>query len=411
MRIGIKRTTSFLFVFLLTLSFFFPADHINTAITIIRMTTIGLAVFFAVIEVANNNGIKNHIITICLAYFSVMFFTSLFNAVPYANESTVLSIVRLFVFLLCISFFLQNVTKTAVLGIFLAIFIIVVWDLVGIITNPSGLFRTEVVIWGNEYHSSAQWLLGNKNNHSIFFVLILFLAYWLHRLYLNRITGLLCVIVAISVVVGSIILYSATSLAVVIVCSTGLLLSLLERKQYNSLYEITRVKCITIYVVSFLMNIFVLSGFTFFLSPLVEGVFKKDLTFSSRTKVWSAVFRIITEHPLMGIGNVDSNDLVERCGLYEAFNAHNQFLDSYLRGGIVLFLLTLLLFFVVAKCVDGMRYSNESKMIKFVFLSIMIKMITEQLLGGYLSWFLLAILIEYIYCFNSKTKNENEQMS
>ena len=67
---------------------------------------------------------------------------------------------------------------------------------------------------------------------------------------------------------------------------------------------------------------------------IIVGLLKKDLTFTTRTRIWDASMLYFTRKPLLGYG-VEPNTLI-RSKIW-GDHAHNQYLWDLYRGGILHF--------------------------------------------------------------------------
>lgn len=77
--------------------------------------------------------------------------------------------------------------------------------------------------------------------------------------------------------------------------------------------------------------------------PAIVNLYGKDLTFSGRTKIWSAVLPAIHEHPFKGYGfggvffdhATEPTASIDRRAGFVAWHAHNSALQMLLEGGVV----------------------------------------------------------------------------
>lgn len=71
-------------------------------------------------------------------------------------------------------------------------------------------------------------------------------------------------------------------------------------------------------------------------AKLIETVFNKNATLSTRTTIWDESFKMISRSSMFGYGAADNNNRYIHIGTF-SFNAHNLFLQLLLMGGITLF--------------------------------------------------------------------------
>jgi len=140
--------------------------------------------------------------------------------------------------------------------------------------------------------------------------------------------------------------------------------------------------------------IFILACIAFSQSPRVfdfyrnvthigyESTIKNTSIEKARLLTWDASFQLITEAPLLGYGIGDTNDvLIERykeLNYFEnynnQYNAHNQFLETFLQTGILGFVVLISIFIVL-----GIRM-NRSRNEVAVFIILIIALLFESML-------------------------------
>jgi len=87
----------------------------------------------------------------------------------------------------------------------------------------------------------------------------------------------------------------------------------------------------------------------------IENVLHRDVTFSSRTLLWEKVMALISEKPLVGYGNLTSEESATLLGMRLWVHAHNQILDLMLKGGLILLICFLLIVLLFISNVDAKR--------------------------------------------------------
>lgn len=87
-------------------------------------------------------------------------------------------------------------------------------------------------------------------------------------------------------------------------------------------------------ILAFLIfEVMLISGSFNFLSVLIEGVLKKDMTLSSRTYIWNECMTLIGSNFLLGEGKSISNVFVFIGGI--GYSAHNFILQTMLESGLI----------------------------------------------------------------------------
>ena len=130
---------------------------------------------------------------------------------------------------------------------------------------------------------------------------------------------------------------------------------------------------------------------------------------SGRIVIWRNVFEIIKENPLLGVGPSNtqsklnekySTDPLGKEALNNSFNAHNQYLQSYLELGLIGFLIIVSIYFNV------FLTAFKSKNIFYISISILVitSSMTESLFQVYkgLVFFILAFILIQSFKANSK---------
>lgn len=128
----------------------------------------------------------------------------------------------------------------------------------------------------------------------------------------------------------------------------------------------------------------VVVGNTEFLRGIVEGVLQKDLTFSSRTIIWSNTIRAIQERPL-GYGLMDSVSAYLILGNFPgwiwkgATHAHNNFLQILFQSGLIGFSIYMSLLVIGSfQCYKFWKYQSAKLLFVSLFIFAIIS-ITENL--------------------------------
>lgn len=136
-------------------------------------------------------------------------------------------------------------------------------------------------------------------------------------------------------------------------------------------------------------------------SLLVEMIFSgRTATFSGRDTIWENIIRLIKENPVWGYGVETYADRTARYGLDGwdpsfTLHAHDRFLETMYRGGVVL-----LFIYIVTLCVSAYylvknRKLNVSKIVALTLFVYLIGMITEFYRYSYF-FFPMMVIAEHI---------------
>ncbi|MGJ5645179.1 O-antigen ligase family protein [Latilactobacillus curvatus] len=212
-------------------------------------------------------------------------------------------------------------------------FILIVISILNLFTcRPGGLMMYE----GTEY-----FLLGLRTrftDSAIPLVLLAFLISWIkHKKVITRLTIFTIVIVLSQLVLE----WVATGIFVIILLTVLIILfesKVISFPVWGSLFGVI---ILNISIVFFQIQAY----FSF----IIEGLLKKSLTFNGRTLIWNSAIQTISQHPILGFGEVDSGGFVSVYWSDRLAPAHNMILQVIHDGGIVSSFLLLFCFMLVAK--------------------------------------------------------------
>lgn len=129
-------------------------------------------------------------------------------------------------------------------------------------------------------------------------------------------------------------------------------------------------------------------------SFIIEGWLKKDLTFTGRTYIWDIFISEIKKSILIGHGIVDSKYLILTLN---AGHAHNYFLQILYQGGLLTLSMFLGFFF---SAINKVKNCNEKKYVGIVIFTYLISFIFEAY--SLTNMFIIVLLIAYYYEPSSK---------
>lgn len=196
------------------------------------------------------------------------------------------------------------------------------------------------------------------------------------------------------------------------------LLCLVVTLMASALRNSTSKKRIIIYVVSFIVLFSVVISFNDYIQKRLFYDFQsievnKDATdwnsIEIRLAIWRCNLAIVKDNPIFGIGFHDEvrDDCYKKYSFYEhygvAFNAHNQFLEFYVLGGVVLFILFLFFLYYPVKI------SLERRNGLFIILMalILLHFQTECLLSRVKGVFFISYFVSYfVYLCKSPVELE-----
>lgn len=132
------------------------------------------------------------------------------------------------------------------------------------------------------------------------------------------------------------------------------------------------------YVVGFVMVCFLLfillqvQDKVFVVRFIIEDILKRDITFTSRTYIWTESIRQFLASPFIGhgSGNYSFHVMVNDVGFW-ADHAHNHFLQQLIQGGIIQFSLFIAILYEVIKYIKTVpgRFGSWCSIV-FLFLGV-----------------------------------------
>lgn len=274
----------------------------------------------------------------------------------------------------------------------LAIFILI--NFVTLIIAPDGLYIESTFV--NEWYSFDYrgWFLGQSNNQALYFLLLLVLmsykssgstmvkSMYLHKLFVFFIS----VISIISVLVLN---SSTTSFCIILAIVASFVVELF--KKVNISWS-PNVLTVVIFIAAF--EILILIGHTSFLEPVVSFLFGKTTSFTNRAALWEMCLLQIAAKPFWGYGYIPGDTMREIMGAYAYVNAHNQFLQTLLEGGIILLVPLIGILMTVIKSANICNDSNNKLYMEIIFVCLIVHM-TFEINFGALSIILYFLMFHY----------------
>ena len=326
------------------------------------------------------------------------YFITLVSAFANGNFDyhALISQTKIIITLMLIESYLSYKRNGAVDVIYYVIAFFVLIDIISVILYPAGIYQT-ITVW-NEWSSSSasQWVLGNKNNHIAWYLIAELLAYLKYINNDNFNNKIILYTTMIGCIVSSILLQSSTSTTVVVLAALGIFIAMHNKH--------SKVKMINIYVLDIIyvvIVVLVVTGITQFLSPIVKGVFGKNLTFTNRTFAWAQCIAQIIQKPFLGWGLITAEEAQSALGSLAYVNAHNQWLQTLWQGGIILLCVIILAIFLISNKINKLHDQNLKIVIATAFFAYLIEMILEVQLTSGISW-LILLLVYNVDLFDSE---------
>lgn len=352
------------------------------------------------IYVALRNGYRGSgFFRFVLIYHLYIIVVSLVRGSESFQGSTALDFMRIIVYIMMLDFLVKKKREemfTVICGILLLYTLI---DFVSLIACPDGLLTVDLV-W-NEWYTTqnAIWFIGGKNARWYYYMTVLVILAWKAHVRPNFKKKALVILYAGIAICAMLLEQSDTSATVLGVAAVGSLFYVF----YNTGKKAGKpFKILPVLLVYAVITALIVTDHAFFLKPIVEGVFGKTLTFSSRIQVWAMTFLQIAQKPLFGSGYMDAAAARKLFGSLTYNHAHDQWLQFLWNGGICLFLICGAFFIKMANRIYHLQSRKDEIFVFCVFLGILINMIFEVNFSNLSVWILLYI----IYNFNRILQTE-----
>ena len=383
-----KISTTSLILIIYTLSLWMPT-YLNNSLIKLMLNVILLVTMVFLFKKKYR---PSRLVVLAVLYFGYLCLISFVNHNNTVDIHTILSYAKTITFLALLEFCINRREKQTFKILLTIISILLLANFITVVLYPSGLYTVETV-W-NEWSTSerAQWLLGNKNSHGMWAVLGILISFCYinaNGRFYSKITNLKTKIMVyceiIILVAGLFLVKSSTGLIATVLSSIAFFMYL----QKADKIEINTKLCIIVYGIVTCMILF---GAVSFLQPILYTLFGKDVTFTGRVTIWQNALLNISRKPILGWGILDTGLVTDMLGSRSSTSAHNQYLNSLLQGGVVLFFVLLSILWNVSKNIDRLEERNIKNFLFLSLLSAMIIMIFESCLGEYTSWIVLLII-------------------
>lgn len=237
-------------------------------------------------------------------------------------------------------------------------------NLITIIIYPGGMYVSSLT----GYYEN--WLLGYDNLH--IFTILLAITFSILYSYTKHskisIRSILCIIVCI---LSVLLRWSGTAVMSIIFVLIYLLFGKYIRK-----IRIFNIKTYSLVSIASFVGIVICNVQNLFIS-FITNFLKKDITFTGRTYIWNYIMKYIEKKPLLGYGIEQTNYRYNKSVLWRSYHAHNEFLEISYLGGFFLLLIFLIILWIIVKNLFSCRKTKESSFISWMFLILMIVMLTE----------------------------------
>lgn len=301
---------------------------------------------------------------------------------------TLVSNMKIVIFIMFVDVYLTKENQYDTIStMFWIVFFFSMLNFTTLLLFPNGMYQISTVWneWGTTSNASY-WIFGSKNSHAFWYLLLEILAglrYYIRPSHTNKSLAYLCLPISI---LSQMILASSTATIATIIGAIGVL-SMVLFKKWNKEINAYFILC-----ANFIFNALLIFGMTGFLGSIVHTLFNKDLTFSNRTIAWGNAVTNIMQRPFTGTGILTSNEMKSVLGSLSFNQAHNEWLQCLWQGGIILFVILVLLLITIARKINRIQNRNLRFMCCMFFISVFIEMAFEVWLGIVFTWLMLLLI-------------------
>lgn len=373
MQIKVKKITALLFFLLLPC---FKPTYFTSINIINKLYTIMMIISF--ITILFLYFIKRQKISKMSFLFITFEFWIILNTYFQGGDikESIRNSINILIIILVLDFYSNNIKY--IVNVLMVHFEICIYiNLATMIIWPNGMYSQI----SDAYGITEEWFLGWDNN----FIIWLFPAVCIAILFaIYNKKKIRSQILIYSIIFT--ILYSWVATAAVGVFAIILLMKLpCIEKIFTPVISFTCAFTIFILIV-------VVQNFDF-LSPIIEGILHKDMTFNSRIGIWNNAMIAIKNRWLMGYGVLSHNDMINYLGWNTATHCHNHYLQILFQGGVISFINYLLIQVEAIKKLSINWKSPVAKVISYSIFAFNIMCITEPY--NYALMYIVFILAEH----------------
>ena len=388
MQKSLKVPVASIVLFAMTVLILLPGKYTTTVVEYCRYLLLLIEVLILVRYAFFRRKLPAFVIGI-IAFYSVVGVADLINGVE-ISLGLLKTIVFLIVHFILASFELRKRSTATIYALFFAFSILALWDVAGILTHPDGLYSAYQL--GIVDFNSAQWMYGNKNNHTQILLLFLLTTTWLDSIKRTLYSKLLVVANCILCCITALVLQSSTTIICILFFSVFILL-------YETIGFKVSLKGKTI-IIGYLILLFVIvMGQTGFLGAAAH-LFGKDLTFSGRIFVWSKSIVAIMQKPILGHGHIEGSYYLR--SIIGSVNPHNTILGAMFYGGIILTVLYFWFYVELFHICSTLDSRDHTFLSQVFLLAILIKTLFEDLSINQQAFFYLFVVFLFM-----QSKKEN----
>lgn len=404
MKLRVSKCSVIFSVFIMTM--FLPIYFSNSVFNAIENVA-----FMASIIVLFKYKYEWNAVTIAtVVYWIELMALTCINGLSTVDYHLIISKSKIVVCILFIDFMLRRHLKDAINILFYILLAYVTADLISVVLFPNGLYfvAREMNEWSTAY--SPQWILGNKNNRTFWYLMLMTFSYWKFDLF-KRVKSIWPLIISICSVLVVVLVQSSTSIVALGIAACGLL-----GLYYAKTEKKSRINHKAIFAFYTILSIIILLGNIFvnqsgILNVLTQELFGKDIsTVLSRTIAWQETIVQIVRNPLIGHGIVSSERAGNILGSVALTDAHNAVLNILWQGGIVALGLVAIVFINITKRTKYINNRNTAFFVSMILIAILVETLFESVLSQDYGWYMIIVLYEMAMFYSSMTEHAEQHL-
>ena len=266
----------------------------------------------------------------------------------------------------------NTVNFMAVIATILGIYILI--NLFSMLIYPEGIY-VDNRGWETNY------FLGYRNLH-IYVYLPFMLVYAMYQYARYRKVTFsfygMCIVILISAAVSN----SITTLLAITLITILIYL-------FGRFPVLKHVNIFMVYLFSFLLSLaMVFFNVQNIFSNFIVGILGKTTTLSDRNRIWLVCLAMIRKQPILGYGSFSLGNVLSYMDITQA---HNQYIDIFLRGGIVLFICFSVLMFKLSRNLSQVKDTQLHNILLITWIGYFILFLTESRPDDVYMWMLVTI--------------------
>lgn len=371
MKISIRKTFWLLLpIFLIVPGYFLTIPSLKS-LFIVSKALLTIFFIFYIVLIKKHMSLYNILLTLLMTIILVS---------TIINSGNINRIISVFCSVLSLSYYIEIMSNKAprttintfcfVLGVYVFI------NFILMLVYPEGMYIP--MSWEDlegDFYSQANWLLGFKNHHvRFFFPLLYFLILkkinhcYKSKIKMDSILLMYIIIVGISAFLGK----SGTVIGGYVIFIIVYVVSYMVKK------NILKTRTVIWGIISLFLFLLFFGNSDFVLS-IVELLFGKSYTFGERLIVWSkAILSISSSISLLlfGHGKLQNSDSIYILGFN---NTHNSLLEIIFQGGLLSFMIFLLMLWLISKKNKKIHNLNYSMLNSTMLLTLLLMMQVETM--------------------------------